>query len=183
MELKKIKRKKVNKRGQFESRMLAIILIFIIGVLLIFFNKLNNELYGSLDEYFNQSEDYNNSLAHDAVQDIKDVENSVWDYAFLAIFIGIIIQVVLFSFATRINMAFYWLMMLVDIPVLVLGVIVSAIWQELAANPEFAEQIAIFPITNTLLGTYFPIATLFIIFIGSIILFGKRPTETITQPS
>lgn len=140
-----------NKKGQFETKLIAIIVIFIIGILFIFFNKFNNELYDHLDEYFEESEKYNDSEAQVALGKIQDVENSAWDYAFLAIFAGLIIQIVLFSFATRINLAFFWLMIVLDIPVLVVGVILSNIWQEIVINPEFASQAIRFPITNAIL--------------------------------
>lgn len=168
----------MNKKAQFESKLLAIILIVIIGIIFLFFNRLNNELYGGLDEWLNDTaaDGTNYSEARDALTGITDVENSIWDYAFLAIFIGFIIQIILFSFATRINVAFFWVMILLDLPLLVLGVVLSNVWQELASNPEFATEIARFPITNMLLGTYFPIAVVIIIFISSIFLFGKRPT-------
>jgi hypothetical protein len=164
------------KKAQFESKLLAIVVIFIIGVLLFFFNRLNNELYSGLDEWLNDSanEGTNYSTARTALQGIQTVENSIWDFAFLAIFIGLIVQILLFSFATRINIAFFWIMVLLDLPLLVVGVVLSNVWQELASNPEFASTLARFPITNTLLGTYYPIAVVFIIFISSIILFGKR---------
>ncbi len=164
----------INKKAQFESKLLAIILIVIVGILLFFFSRVNTELYESLDEYFNESDSYNQSVAQDANLKILSVERSVWDYAFLAIFIGIIIQIILFSFATRINVAFFWLMVLLDIPILIVAVVLSNVWQEIAANPTFAETIVRFPITDAILGTYYPTAALFIIFIGSIVLFGKR---------
>lgn len=167
-----------NKKGQFESKLYAIIIIVVIGIIFLFFNRLNNELYDGLDEWFNDSanEGNNYSEARDALSRIQDVENSIWDYAFLAIFIGFVIQIIMFSFATRIHIAFFWIMILLDLPLLVLGVIMSNVWQELAANPEFATSIARFPITNMLLGTYFPLAVVAIIFFTSIFLFGKRPT-------
>ena len=173
--------KMMNKKAQFESKLLAIVVIFIIAIILLFFNRLNNELYSGLDEWLNDSEQAgtNYTEAREAIQGIIEVENSVWDYAFLAIFMGLIIQIILFSFATRINIAFFWIMLILDIPILVVGVILSNIWQEVAANPEFVTTVARFPITNSLLGTYFPVAVVFIIFITSIVLFGKRPSETL----
>lgn len=165
----------MKKKGQFESKLLAIIIIVVIGIILLFFNRLNNELYDGFNKYFEETPKYNGSEAHNATIDIQTIENSVWDWAFLAIFAGLIIQIILFSFATRINLAFYWLMVLLDLPILVVGVVLSNIWQEMAANPQFVENIARFPITDAILGTYYPIAITFIIFITSIILFGKRP--------
>jgi hypothetical protein len=170
-----------NKKAQFESKLLAIIIIVIIGIILLFFNRLNNELYSGLDEWLNDTaaSGTNYSEAREALEGIQTVENSIWDYAFLAIFIGLILQIILFSFATRINIAFFWIMLILDIPILVVGVVLSNIWQEIASNPEFTTTIARFPITNSLLGTYFPIAVVFLIFVTSIILFGKRPSVQI----
>ena len=168
----------INKKAQFESKILAVIMIFVIGVILIFFNRVNVELYESLDGYFNESEDYNDSLAHQTNTKILSIETSIWDYVFLAVFVGIIIQIILFSFATRISLAFYWLSVLIDLPLLILGVILSNIWQNIAANPEFTETIARFPITDMILGSYYPIGVVFIIFLTSIVLFGKRPGDS-----
>lgn len=165
-----------NKKAQFESVLLAIVTIFIIGIILFFMNHMNKQIYDSLDEYFEETEDFNETQAHKALEKIQTLEGtSIWDYAFLAIFVGLIIQIVMFSFATRINIAFYWIMVLLDIPILIVGVVLSNVWQTLAANAEFAVTITRFPIADLLLGSYFPIAVTIIIFIASIILFGKRP--------
>jgi len=165
----------MNKKAQFESVLLAVITIFILGIILFFFNHMAVQIYDSLDSYLDKS-DYNDTEAHKTLGKIQDVEESnIWDYAFLAIFVGLIIQIVMFSFATRINIAFYWIMVILDIPILIVGVVLSNVWQEFAANPEFATTILRFPITNTLLGTYYPIAVTILIFFASIILFGKKP--------
>ena len=165
-----------SKKAQFESVLLAIITIFIIGIILFFMNHVNKELYDKFDEILEEDITLNQTQAHKALEKIQSIEgSSIWDYAFLAIFVGLIIQIVMFSFATRINIAFYWIMVLLDIPILIVGVVLSNIWQTLAVNPEFVITLTRFPITNLLLGTYFPIAVTIIIFIASIILFGKRP--------
>lgn len=136
---------------------------------------MNKQIYDELDEYFEDS-DYNNTEAHLAVQDLQELEGSnMWDYAFLAIFIGVIIQMLLFSFATRINVAFFWIYAVVGVVVLIVGVMLSNVWQEIAANPEFATTITRFPITNMLLGSYYPVAVVGMLFLGMIALFGKPP--------
>lgn len=168
----------INKRGQFESILIVVITIFVLAVILFFFNHLNSEIYDKFDDYLEGNEKFNETEAHVAIQDIKSVEQSnIWDWAFLAIFIGLIIQIVMFSFATQINIAFYWIMIIIDLPILIVGVVLSNVWQELAANSVFTTTITRFPITNLLLGTYYPIAITIIIFIGSIVLFGKRPNQ------
>ncbi len=167
-----------NKKGQFESVLLAVITIFIIGIIVFFFSHMSKQIYDSLDDYLETSE-YNDTEAHRTLEKIQAVEGSnIWDWAFLAIFIGLIIQIVMFSFATRINIAFYWIMVVLDIPILIVGVVLSNVWQTLAANAEFATTILRFPITNLLLGTYYPIAVTVLIFFASIILFGKKPGAT-----
>ena len=165
-----------DKRGQFESIIYAIILIFIVAIIFLFSTHINREIYSGFDNYLSGSE-YNDTESHQALEKIEDVENSrIWDYAFLAIYFGLIIQIIMFSFATRINIAFYWLMVIIDIPILTMGVALSNIWQEYAADPVFASTITDFPITNALLGTYFPIGIVILIFLAAVILFGK-PSE------
>jgi len=174
MKLRKIN----NKKGQFESMLYVVVTIVVVGITLFFFQHLFDQIYTSFDEYFNESTDYNDSEAHQTIKSIQEVDRAAWDWAFFAIFIGLMIQMVLFSFATRINIAFYWIFALLGIIILIAGTILSNIWQELAANPEFAVTITRFPITNSLLGTYYPIAIVTILLIGMIILFGKPPQQT-----
>lgn len=166
-----------SKKAQFESALLAVITIFVIGIILFFFNHVNNELYTSLDKYFNSSNDYNQSEAHTTVTDIQEVDNAVWDWAFLAIFMGVMLNMLFFSFATRINIAFYWIFAILGIIILVIGTVLSNIWQEMAANPEFSGTILRFPITNTLLGSYFPTVIVAITLVMMIVLFGKPPSQ------
>jgi len=169
MKLKKIR----GKKGQFADAIFAVIIIVIIGIILFFFSHLNHQIYSSLDEYFG-----NNSQeeAQDAIQNIDSLETSqMWDWGFLAIFIGLILQMLLLSYATRINVSFFWIFVILTIVTLIVGVVLSNIWIEIAANPEFSETITRFPITNTLLGSYFPTVIVVISFIVMLALFGKPP--------
>jgi len=165
----------INKKGDFPSLLFGIIVLFIIGIFIFFMNHMTNQVWDSFDGYFNSTTDYNDSEARDAVQGIQTVENSLYDYITLAILIGITIQLLLFSYATRISVIFYWLYGIMSIGVVILGVILSNIWQTAAANPEFATTITRFPITNTILGNYYPTIVVAIIFLVMIILFGKTP--------
>lgn len=167
-----------SKKGQFESALLAVVTIFVIGIILFFFNHVNDQLYTGFEKYFNDSEDYNGSIAHTAMLDIHDVENSVWDWAFLAIFIGLMLNMLFFAYATRINIAFFWIFAIIGIVILIVGVILSNTWQEMSTNPEFVDTIARFPITNMLLGSYFPTVVVALTLVMMIVLFGKPPKET-----
>lgn len=173
MELRSLRN---NKRGQVESIILAIITIFILGLIIFFFSNLNKQLYDALDVNFEANPTLNDTEAHQTLQNIRDVEGSnLWDWGFLAIFIGINIQMVIFSFASRQNLAFFWLFVIIGLVVLLLGVILSNIWQGVVANPEFATTLLRFPITNAIIGSYFPTIITGVFFLTLIVLFGKFP--------
>jgi len=174
MKLRKIQ----GKKAQFESILFGIIMIVIIGILLFFLSHFNKEIYDSFNEVLTESK-YNDSEATDAIQKFQTIEGSnIWDYAFLAIFIGIMIQMLLLSFATRINVAFYWIFSILAIVILFVGVVMSNMWMKLVEQPEFVTTITRFPITNTLLGTYYPTVITMFILIAMIVLFGKPPGQT-----
>ena len=179
MKLRQIQRRKerkwMNKKGQFEDFIILVVSIFIVGVILFFMNHMADQLYTSLDKYFNTTEAYNQSEARDALAKIQTVENSVWDWAFLGIFAGMMLSMILLSFATRISIAFFWIFGLLAIIVLIVGVMLSNTWQEIADTDEFSTTITRFPITNAILGTYYPTAIVAILLIGMIVLFGKPP--------
>ena len=167
-----------NKKGQVASVIVAVVTIFVIGVILLFFNHMNKQIYGSLEEYL--EENYNNTEAHKTAQELENIEDSkIWDYVFIAVYIGTLISMALLSFATRINIGFFWIFVIFAIIILVVGTMLSNIWQEVAADTEFSETITRFPITNTLLGTYYPSIVTGIIFFMMIFLFGKPPNREI----
>jgi len=177
MEIRPLNLKK-DKKGQLVSAVLAVVTIFIIGIILFFFNHLNKQVYDSLDGYLESKPDLNQSEAHTATQDLQDIEGSrIWDYAFLAIFIGVMIQMAILSFASRTNVAFFWIFVLLGLVILIIGTVLSNIWQEVASNPEFTETITRFTITNTILGTYYPTIITGIFFLLLIFIFGKFPGQ------
>jgi hypothetical protein len=167
-----------NKQGQFLSVLILVITLFVVGITLFFLNHVNKQIYDKFDETFKAEPTLNNTEAHLAVQKFQGVEGSkIWDYAFLAIFIGMFIQMLMFSFASRTNIAFFWVFTLLGVVVLVVGTILSNIWQTMASNTEFVVTLARFPITNMILGSYYPTIISGIIFLGMIILFGKFPGQ------
>jgi len=175
MKLRPISQLQRNKRGQAESIILAVITIVIIGIILFFFNHMNKRVYDEFDEYFEGSE-YNATTAHETLEDIQDVEGSrIWDWVFLAAFIGINIQMIVFAFASRQNLLFFWLFVVLGIVILLLGVILSNVWQDLVANSEFTTTLTRFPVTNAIIGTYFPTIITGVFYLTLIILFGKFP--------
>lgn len=167
-------RKIITKKADLPSIILAVLTIFIIGIIVFFSNHVNNALYDGLDNYFEGDSDYNNSEVHVALQDIQGAENSTYDYITLVIAMGFILVLALTAFSTRISPVFFWIYAFLSIFVLSLGVIASNMWQEVVANPEFAVTITRFPITNAILGSYYPTIVTAIILITMVLLFGKR---------
>ncbi len=165
-----------SKNGQFASILLAFVLIFVVALTLFFLNHFTNEIYNKFSDVLGNTTNIDDDgAAQDAIIKIRNVENSAWDFGFFAIFIGLIMAELLAAFATRINVAFYWIFALLGIIIFITGVILSNIWQEVAANPVFAETITRFPLTNSILGTFFPTIVTAVIFIIMILFFGKPP--------
>lgn len=171
----------LNKKGDFESMIYVITIIFIIGIILFFFNHLTDSLYTSLDEYFNTTEDFNETSGdfghvRSAISELQDVETSgIWDYGFLFIALGMFVVLGFTAYSTRISPVFYWIYGILGLIFLALATIVSAIWQHTSSNSVFAETLTRFPITDTLLGTYYPTFIAGIVVITMIFLFGKSP--------
>lgn len=165
-----------NKKGDIPSIIFVIITIFIIGILFLFSNHVNEQIYGKFEDYLQK--DYNNTEVDEAVTKIHGLEEGrMWDYAFLALAMGYFLSLGLVAFSTRITPIFFWLYAIIAIIGLILATIVSNIWQEAAANPEFATTITRFPITDALLGSYFPIFISGVIVVVMILLFGKFPGD------
>lgn len=163
---------KDNKRGQIQSFIFVVASLFAIGVIIFFLNHLFDSVYDGLDDYLNDSE-YKDTEAQDSLQTAQSSLNSAWDYAFLGIAIGYVLLLVLTAFSTRIHPAFYFVYVLIAIFGLLIGVMLSNTWQQIAENDEFSETIDRYPIMNALLGTYYPIFILFILAVFLVILFGK----------
>lgn len=170
--------KRWNSKGQLESALLAVVMIFVIGLVIFLFSHVFDSMYTQLDNYFNSTTKYNVSEARTAIQDIQNAERSSWDYATIAIVIGLIIQLIVLSYATRISIVFYWLYIISSLIILTVGAVLSTTWDNLVANPAFVDTIARFPITDAILGSRFMLITSsLIIMTAVIVIFGKRPGE------
>lgn len=166
------------KKGDIPSLIYVVVSIFVIGVLFLVTSHMTDKFEDKLDDYLESSPKYNNSVALDSLRELNEVEQSVWDYSFLAILFGLIIAMLMTAYATRISAAFFWIYAVMTLIILILGVVTSNMWQEIAVNPELSETVARFPITDALLGTKFPIVVTAIILIMIILLFGKSPEQS-----
>ncbi len=164
-----------NKRGDIPSMIFTIISIFLIGVLFFFTNHMTDQIYTKFDKFFNETPKYNESEARTALQDIHTAENNLWDYMFLLICVGMFLVMGFSAYSTRISPIFYWIYGVLAMVLLTLSTILSNIWQQMASNPEFSQSITRFPITNAILGSYYPTVVIGILVITMVFLFGKPP--------
>lgn len=162
----------LNKKGDIPSIFFAIVAIIAIGIFIFFFSHLFGSIYTEFGDVLSEG-DYNNTHATESLTTIQTTENEIWDYVVLAIALSYIMLLAILGFSTRISAFFFWVYGIVAIIGLFIAVALSNTWQEMAAAPEFATTIARFPITNLLLGDYYPTFILGGIVITMILLFGK----------
>lgn len=163
-----------NKKGDFESIIYTIVIIFVAGFILLILNSLFYQVdTGLKDAFQNSSTDIKVGNATEAITEIRDVEANAWDYGFLFIVIGYVLSIGLFSFYQQSNPLFFWINIIMSSFGILLGIGLGYAWNQIAETPELAETIARFPITNALLGTYYPIIILFVIVLTLILFYGK----------
>lgn len=165
----------MNTKGDIPSLIYLVIVIFLIGFVFIFGNTLTHKLTTQMEASYNSTAATQNSSAITALQKIRTTDDYIWDWAFLAIYIGSIAALAVSAYSTRISPIFYWFYGIMGLGVLLLGVMLSNTWQTAVSNPVFADSIGRFPITNFLLGTYAPLAVTAMIVITMILLFAKTP--------
>lgn len=164
-----------NRKGDIASLIYVVTILFAIGFILVFVNTLNHKLSVATENIFNQSETLQNSSAIPAIQKIRAVDDVAWDYAFLGIYVAIMLGLGMTSYATRINIAFFWVYIIMSLVVLMLGIMLSNAWQTAATNEQLSESVARFPITNFFLGSYAPTAITALILVTALLLFAKPP--------
>lgn len=160
-----------NKKGDIATIIYAVVMLFIVGIVLFFVSHLNQEIYTELQDELNTT--YNGTEAMTVLDSWKDSDYYIWDYAFLGVFFGVLVALGLTAYAVKISPIFYWVYGIMSLVVLATGVMLSNIWQDMAADPEFSTTITRFSITNAILGSYFPLVIVAIILIAMIIIFGK----------
>lgn len=164
----------MNKKGADpESVMYTIVVLTAIGMIIFLLSHLFSAFYGQVDSYFDRTPQFNNTGAHETLNDIQTVESTAWDYGFLAIFIGYLIILGFTAFATSISPFFFWIYSIFALIGLFLGTILSNTWGEMVEQPIFADTVARFPIMNTILGEGYPIVVTVIVVFSMILLFGK----------
>ncbi len=165
----------MNKKADIISIIYVVMFLFIIGIIFLTVSHLNNEIFMEINSSI--SPQVNHSTPVETMNTLIYSNTNAWDYAFLGIFLGSLIALGLTAYAIRISPVFYWVYGLMSIIVLVLGTILSNAWQDMSDAGELSTTITNFPITDALLGSYYPLIVTVIIILSMVILFGKPPGQ------
>lgn len=167
---------KMNKKGDFVSVLYTIVVLAAVGILLFMMSGLFSQVYDGFHNVFEEDPAINNSEADMFLDDIIATEtpHSYWDYAFLGIVMGYILLLSVLAYSTPISHIYYLIFILVGIFGLVVGVILSNIWQTLVATDALSIYVSRFPIMNAILGNFYPLLISVILVMVGIIMFGKN---------
>lgn len=161
-----------NKRGDAITLIYIIVFLFIVGTLIFLISHISDLIFVEMSTQLNDSA-LNTSYTSDVLASAIRVNTTAWDYAFLGIFLGSMIVLGLTAYAVRISPVFYWIYAIMSMMFLAIAVLLSNTWQELAVDAEFATTITRFPITDLILGSYYPIIITAVLLFAMAILFGK----------
>lgn len=163
-----------NKKGDLPSLFYAIVAIFVAGIVVVVLAKMFYSMYDKLDVYMEGDASLNDTVPDKAIDKIKVYEYSIWDYVILAIAISYLLFMAILAYSTRVNIVFYIIYAILSGVGLLIAVLASNTWQQMASTPSMADTITNrFPISNILLGSYFPTFVAVIILITIVLLFGK----------
>lgn len=168
----------MNKKADIPSTIFIMVFIVAVGVIFLFTHNLFQNVVGTFADEIEASDNFDNdSEAVKSARSIVSQSDRAWDYGFLFIALGSVVALGLVGFSTRISPIFYWVYAVAGILVFSSSILLSNVWQEMAADEAFAVTIQSFPITNAILGTFFPTLMLGALVIVMILLFGKAPRD------
>lgn len=165
-----------DKKADFGSLIYVVIFIAALGLVMFLIQHMNHEIFTEILETINETQD-KYPEAVETMTDIRSIDDVIWDWVFLAVYLGSIIAIGMSAYAIRISPIFYWIYAILGLVVLATGTMLSNLWQDFSADPTFAITITRFPITNLLLGSYYPVAITFVLVLAMVILFGKPPED------
>lgn len=162
------------KKGQIPSLILAIVSIFVAGIMIFVFSHLFGQIFDELGDRFVEDPSLNNTVANQTLANVQRIQNSsMWDFFFLAIAFAYFLSLMILAFSTRISPVFYVIFAVVSLIGLFVGVALANMWEELANQSVFANTLTRFPIMNTILDNFFPLFIVVMTIAMLIMLFGK----------
>ena len=165
----------MNKKGtDIPSILFSIAMIFAIGIMLTVMSFLALTIYEDFQTELNENPNIASSAANETLTTVIKFEKSMWDYFFLAIVIAYVMSMVILAFTTPTNPWLFAIFVVFSSIGLFVGVALSNAWQKFAEADILQSTIERFPITDLLLGNFYPLFVTMIIVLVMIMLFGKR---------
>lgn len=98
------------------------------------------------------------------------------DYVVFGLFIGLVLAILITGWFVGGNPLFMFIYILVSVMAVILGAVLSNVWETTTSMVIFGATIAAFPLTNNLM-TYLPLILAIIGILGTIVMFGKPATD------
>lgn len=126
-----------------------------------------------LTEVLVSEEIQGNSNAVSAITTLKDNASGFIDYAFIFIFVGLILGLFVTAYFTDANPIFIVIYIIMMIIAVFLASQFSNLWYDVSTDPNLETYANELPMTKRILSGYFPLIMLVVAIIGMIILYGK----------
>lgn len=158
----------MNKKGSARDVVLIAVILFSIGIGMFMIHSLFNTAVDKMlvTPVINES-----SAASSALSSAKSLSDR-FDYIFFGLFIGLVLALMITSWFIGGNPVFMFVYFIVVIIAVVLGTIMSNVWDSVSTASVFGVTVASFPLTNHIL-LYLPYYMSVIGILGIIVMFAK----------
>ena len=164
------KRFRSNRKGDFQSIIIMIVVISILAIVSVIFAK---GFGAAMDEFAAQDQIMSNPQAHEAVNVVQDRTIPLLDFfvfgSFVALILGVIISTIFINTHPAIAMVF---VIALAVAVFLAGMFAN-VYGELSDDAELEDTIEEFKLTNLIMGSQFPIIILVIGIVVIIVFYGK----------
>jgi len=160
----------MNKKGDIQSIIIAIVIVFIGVIIVIIFSK---GLLEMVDELQSEPEFANNTNAMTALNVVEDNTIYWFDFAIFFILISLILGLIISSLFIDTHPALAIIFFIVLIIAVFLAGQFSNIYAEITQDSEIAATAEQFTKTNLIMGEHFPVIIFVVGIIVILILYGK----------
>jgi len=158
----------MNKRGDFTTIIIMVALILGLAIGSIIFYKVFNDISDQLKEVPNFS---NNTI--DTINTAQTSAPKLLDFFVFFVLISFFIGLIIASIYIDVNPAVVIAFIIALIIAVLLAGQVSNVWESFTGQEQLVSSASEFPLTNMILGSYFPVIILVIGVIVIVILYGK----------
>lgn len=170
----------MNKRGDIQSIIIMIALVFVMAIIVIIFAKGFLEM---VDELQSEPEFSNNTNAMMALQTVEDNTINWLDFLIFFTLVSLLLGLIISSLFIDTHPALAIIFFIVLIIAVFLAGQFTNIYAEITGDPEITSTAEQFTKTNLILGSHFPVIVLITGIIVILILYGKSRRGGIgTQP-